>query len=278
MTGGELAGATVVVTGATSGIGRATATELAGRGARVVLACRSEARARPVLDQLAAAVGEERVGFVALDLGDLDSVRDGAARLLEREAVLTALVNNAGLAGRRGLTASGFELAFGTNHVGHFLLTRLLLDRLAASPGARVVTVASDSHHQAKGIDYAAVRRPTRSLTGLPEYAVSKLANVLFAQELARRAGPGLTSVSLHPGVIASDIWRRIPWPVRPLVTRFMASPEDGARTPVHCVADPEVADHPGAYYDDRRPKAPSPVATPALAAELWERSEEWTA
>ena len=138
------------------------------------------------------------------------------------------LVNNAGVAGRRGLTRQGFELMFGVNHLGHFALTNALLGCLTGSAPARVVTVSSDAHYSAKGIDFEALRRRARGLTGLPEYAVSKLCNVLFTQELARRvAGTGVTTYALHPGVVASDIWRRVPWPVRPIVTRRMLSVTD---------------------------------------------------
>jgi retinol dehydrogenase 12 len=111
----------------------------------------------------------------------------------------------------------------------------------------------------------------------MPEYGVSKLANVLFAQELARREDPErVTTYSLHPGVIASDIWRRIPWPVRPIMTRFMASTEEGAQTSLHCATDPELVADTGHFYSSCARKAPSEAATPSLAAELWERSEAW--
>jgi NAD(P)-dependent dehydrogenase (short-subunit alcohol dehydrogenase family) len=181
--------------------------------------------------------------------------------------------------GRRGLTADGFELAFGVNHLGHFALAAALAGHLAASAPARVVTVSSDAHYQAGGVDFAALRRPTRSLTGLREYAVSKLCNVLFAQELARRMeGRGVTSCALHPGVVASDMWRRVPWPVRPFVTRRMLSTERGARTSLYCATAPELAAVTGRFYDNCRERAPSPAATPELGALLWERSEAWTA
>ena len=274
----DLDGTTVVITGATSGIGAATAGALAARGAKVLLACRSESRAARVLDELAG-VGTPGVGVVPVDLGDLDSVRRAADAIAERLPRFDVLVNNAGLAGTRGVTASGFELAFGTNHVGHFLLTTRLLDALGDGAPRRVVTVASKSHDQAKGIDFDAVRRPTRSMTGMPEYAVSKLANVLFSQELARRvAGRGIHTYVLHPGVIASEIWRNVPWPVRPIMTRLMKSPEDGARTSVYCASSPEVADDTGRYYSDCAVKEPNAAATAELAAELWRRTEEWTA
>jgi len=175
------------------------------------------------------------------------------------------------------MTESGFELAFGTNYVGPFLLTGLLLERLRESAPARIVNVSSIGHYRAAGIDYEAVRKATKSLTGLPEYAVSKLANVLHAQELARRLeGTGVTTYSLHPGAIASDVWRRVPWPVRPLIKRRMRSPAEGARTSLYCATSRAVAHESGRYYDDCREKEPSAIATPQLAAELWERSTAW--
>ena len=178
----------------------------------------------------------------------------------------------------RGMTASGFERMFGTNHVGPFLLTSLLLERLRSSPPARIVNVASGAHFSAPGIDWEAVRRPTRSITGMREYAVSKLANVLHAQELARRLeGSGVTTYALHPGVIASDIWRSVPWPVRPLMKRRMRTPEQGAQTTLYCATSDKAAGESGRYYDDCRPKEPGAAATAALAAELWRRSSEWT-
>jgi retinol dehydrogenase 12 len=274
---GELSGRTFLVTGANTGIGRATAAGLASRGGRVYLACRSEQKGRAAAAAIVAATGNEAVGFLPLDLADLASVRRCAEQFLARDEPLHVLINNGGVAGRRGITPAGFELAFGVNHLGHFALTTALLDRLAASAPARVVTVSSDSHYQATGIDFEAVRRPTASVTGVPEYAVSKLANVLFSQELARRAGGrGITTYALHPGVVASDIWRRVPWPVRPLIKLRMISPEDGARTSLYCATAPEVAQVSGRFYDKSREREASAVATPELAGALWQRSEEW--
>lgn len=274
----DLDGTTVVITGASSGIGAATARALASRGASVLLACRSESRAAPVLDELAAA-GTPALGVVPMDLGDLDSVRSAADAIAKQLPRFDVLINNAGVGGSRGVTAGGFELNFGTNHLGHFLLTTRLLDALGDGAPQRVVTVASKSHYRAKGIDFDAVRRPTRSMTGMPEYAVSKLANVLFSQELARRvAGRGIRTYVLHPGVIASEIWRNVPWPLRPVMTRFMKSPEEGSRTSVYCATSPEVAGDTGLYYSDCAVKEPNAAATPELASELWRRSEEWTA
>jgi retinol dehydrogenase-12 len=274
----DLDGRTFLVTGGNTGIGRATVTALAGRGGRVYLAARSRAKGEAAAGEVRAATGNDGVFFLPLDLADLDSVRACAADFLARDEPLHVLVNNAGVAGRSGLTRQGFELMFGVNHLGHFLLTLSLLDRLTASGPARVVTVSSDAHYSASGIDFDAVRRPGRGLTKMGEYAVSKLANVLFSRELARRTdGTGLTCYALHPGVVASDIWRRVPWPVRPLVTRRMLSVEDGAATSLYCATSPEVAQDSGLFYDACAVRAASRVATGELAAELWKRSEGWT-
>lgn len=271
-----LQGRVALVTGANTGIGRVTAREIARRGARVFVATRDEARTRGVLDDIRAAGGEG--SWLPLDLGDLGSVRRCAETFLDLGQPLHLLINNAGLAGRRGFTASGFELAFGTNHVGHFLLAQLLLERIKASAPARIVTVASRAHYRASGIDFDAVRQPTRTRTALVEYAASKLANVLFSAELARRlAGSAVTTYALHPGVVASDIWRVLPRPLRWLVTRNMLTPEQGAQTSIYCATDASIAGESGLYYDKCRPRTPSTAARDeALAAELWRRSEDW--
>jgi len=278
MTEGELGGRTFLVTGGNTGIGRATALGLAQRGGRVYIACRSVPKGAEAAASIRAATGNESVGVLRLDLADLDSVRSCAAEFLARGEPLHVLVNNAGLAGVRTVTAQGFEIAFGVNHLGHFLFTNLLLGRLESSAPARVVTVASDSHYAAKGIDFDALRRPAPGITGMPAYSVSKLCNVLFTQELARRtAGTGITTYALHPGVVASEMFRRVPWPVRPIIMRRMLSVTDGAKTSLYCATSPEVAGVSGRFYEKCAERAPSPVATPELGRVLWERSEEWT-
>ena len=274
----DLRDRTVLITGANTGIGRATAQALAARGATLYLACRSEARARPVMAEIAQTTGNESLHLLALDLADLSSVRACADAFLATGAPLHVLVNNAGLAGKRGMTPAGFELAFGTNHLGPFLLTSLLLDRLRQSAPARIVTVASDAHYRVDGINFDAVRRPTRTRTAFHEYSVSKLANVLHAVELARRLdGSGVTTYAVHPGVIASDVWREVPWPIRPLMKLRMRSPAEGAKTPVYCATAPEIAGETGLYYEDCRRREPGKAVTSALAKELWERSAGWT-
>jgi NAD(P)-dependent dehydrogenase (short-subunit alcohol dehydrogenase family) len=273
----DLDGTTFLITGANTGIGKATARTLAARGGRVYLACRSEAKTRQVIKEIAEQTGNSALHFLPLDLGSLASVRACAQAFLARGEELNGLINNAGIAGERGITDSGFELAFGTNFVGPFLLTNLLLDRLKQSAPARIVNVSSNAHTSAKGIDFDAVRRPTKSRSALAEYAVSKLANVVHAQELARRLdGEGITTYALHPGVIASDIWRSVPWPIRPLMKLGMRSTEDGAKTPVYCASAPELAGESGLYYERSQRKQPGPAATPALGAELWQRTEAW--
>src|SRR6185436_2328356 len=206
--GGSLRGRVALITGANTGIGLVTARELVARGAQVFIACRSLERAQAALATMPAGADAPVPEALPLDLGRLDSVRQCARAWLARGLPLHLLINNAGLAGARGLTGSGFELAFGVNHIGHFLLTQLLLERLRASAPARIVTAASKAHYRARGLDWAALRRPTATRSGLPEYSVSKLANVLFSAELARRlAGSGVTTYALHPGVVASDVW-----------------------------------------------------------------------
>jgi retinol dehydrogenase-12 len=266
-------GRVFLITGANTGIGKATAQHIAALGGRLVLAARSEAKTQPVVDEINAAHGHGTAAYLHLDLADLASVRSAVDNY---GGPVHVLINNAGVGGQRGETKDGFEIQFGVNHLGHFLLTTLLLDRLKDSPPSRVVTVSSTAHFQARGIDYEKVRGPTRSLTGLPEYAVSKLCNVLFSEELARRlADTGVTTYSLHPGAIASDIWRRIPQPFR-LLTKLMKSPEQGAATSVYCATAPELDGATGRYYDDCREKPARGVATPELARELWRRSEDF--
>ncbi len=273
----DVAGRVCVVTGATSGIGKVTALELARRGAHVILTARTREKGQPVAEEIRRASGNQQVEVHPLELSDLSQVRQSAASLLERGLPLHLLVNNAGLAGQRGLTRDGFELNFGVNHLGPFLFTLLLLDRIRQSAPARIVNVASNSHYDAKaGIDFDALRRSTSSLTGMSEYAVSKLANVLFANELARRLdGSGVTTYSLHPGVVATNVWRRVPWPLAWGMKLFMLTPEKGAATTLYCATEPLLATESGKYYDNCRQRFPSRKAQDtALARELWERSE----
>lgn len=262
---------TIVITGANTGIGAACAVELAGPGTHVVLACRSEDKARPVLEAIRAAGGE--ASFVALDLADLEKSRAAGEALAERHDAIDALVNNAGLAGQRGTTRDGFELAFGVNHLGHFAFTLPLLGALERARG-RIVNVSSGNHYWPRGVPFERLREPTRSFTGLPEYGVSKLCNVLFTAELRRRY-PGIESVAMHPGRIRSDIWqRRMPGPMLAVFERVvsMEPVEVGGARLAEAVKRPDTP----LYIHRTEPREPNPVALREdLAAELWRFGEQ---
>lgn len=274
-----LRGRVALVTGANTGIGLVTARVLAQRGAHLFVTCRNAATGAAAVEQIRSGSGNLQVEALSMDLADFASVRACAQAFLARELPLHILVNNAGLGGKSGLTASGFELAFGVNHMGHFLFTQLLLERIQRSAPARIVTVASRAHFRATGLDWEALRQGTRSRTGIDEYCNSKLANVLFSAELGRRLqGSGVSTYAVHPGVVASDVWRAVPWPIRPLMKLGMISTEEGAATSLHCATAPELATASGLYYDKCRPRPPGALALDvALAAQLWQRSEAWT-
>jgi len=267
-----------LITGGNVGIGRVTAIALAKAGYQVVIAGRSLERTQPVLDQIRSlALGPEAL-FLPLDLASLSSVRECAGQFKSLNLPLHLLINNAGVAGLRGKTVDGFEMAFGINHLGHFLLTQLLLPDLIASGPARVVTVSSRAHKRTAGIDWDALQKPTRSWTGIDEYAVSKLANVLFSAELARRTpGTGLSCYSLHPGVVDTEIWRALPDWVRPVLRwRGLITAEEGAQTTLHCALHAPVSES-GLYFAKSQVAAPAPLSQDtALARLLWARSEEW--
>lgn len=257
-----------VVTGPTSGIGRATALALAADGKHVVAAGRSQAKLDTLVGEIRAAGGSAEA--VRVDLGSLRSVEAGSDTILARHDGIDVLINNAGVGGGRGVTEDGYELQFGTNHLGHFRLTSLLAPALG--PQSRIVQVSSEMHRRSDGIDFERVQKRTRSRTGLAEYSTSKLANLLFARELARRS-PEISTYAVHPGLVNTAIF---PWFVKPFLGRPL-TPEDGADTVVWCATDPGIATTSGAYWAHRIERTPSPTALDDdLAAALWERSEEW--
>jgi dehydrogenase/reductase SDR family protein 13 len=279
----DLTGRTFLVTGATSGVGRVTARVLAQRGARVLVGCRARDKGEATIAALRADAPDVALDLApfACDLGDLASVRAAATAFVATGVALDVLVNNAGIAGARGLATSGVELIFGVNHLGPFLLTQLLEPALRRVAAARVVNVASAAHNRTDGIDFAALRRPTRSLTTVREYAVSKLCNILHARELARLwAGSGVTTYALHPGRVATEIWRHAPAPVRWWArNRGSITAEEGARTILYCATAPDLATASGRYYEREREVEPSAAGRDdALAARLWEESERLTA
>jgi NAD(P)-dependent dehydrogenase (short-subunit alcohol dehydrogenase family) len=273
----EQRGRVFVITGASSGIGRVTAEELARAGGKLLLLNRDERTSQRVVTHIRDHGGQAE--HVTLDLNDLESVREAGRLVLERREPLHVLINNAGIAGRSDLTRQGFEAAFGVNHLGHFLLTSLLLPKLLEQPAPRVVNVASIAHYDAKGIDFAKLRRPAWLVTSLRQYQVSKLCNVLHARELARRYGArGLEACSLHPGVIASNVWRKVPQPFRSLMKLGMKSETEGAQTTLYCATSADLARLNGSYFDDCRERKPSKLALDdELAEKLWQQSEAWT-
>ena len=278
----DLRDKTIVITGANTGIGRANAVALAERGVgRLVIAARSLERTEAVLAEVRAKNPDGKVDFVALDLSDLASVKRAAEEVLAKDVTIDVLVNNAGIAGLQGITKDGFELAFGTNHLGHYLWTEKLLPLVRRAKQGRIVIVSSGSHYGAKkGIDWEAVRKPSATLTAYPEYCVSKLANALHAAELARRlADTPITTYALHPGVVGSEIWQRRMGVFAALLRPFMLTNEDGMKTQLRCEIAPELAQESGLFYDKEKPKKAARLARDvALQDELRKRSDEWVA
>lgn len=260
-----------LVTGATDGIGTATAEELARRGLEVVLHGRSDSRLDSARRAIEAAVPGARLHTVKGDLASLASVREMGAELVARFPKLHVLLWNAGVfANDRTLTPDGLELTFQVNHLSHFLLTSLLDAplRAAASEDARVVTVSSIAHTRAR-LDWDDVHLATR-FDGYGAYATSKLANVMFANELARRlTGTGIVSHSLHPGVITTKL-------LREGFGTTGSSVAEGARTSVHVATSDDARRVTGRYFVRSAPAAPNPLASDERACQrLWQLSEE---
>jgi NAD(P)-dependent dehydrogenase (short-subunit alcohol dehydrogenase family) len=274
----DLTGRTAVVTGANSGIGLPTALELASHGAHVFVACRNAERGNAAVAHIRARASSPRVEYVPLDLADLASVRATAKLLVDRLDGLDILVNNAGVGMiSRQVTVDGFERQFGTNHLGHFALTGLLLPLLLARPSARVVTVSSDNHAEG-GIDFddlQAQRRYGRNAM----YARSKLANLLFTLELQRRADEadvGLLSLASDPGTTATNIGA-LPRAVGVLMRLFLQSADKGAVPSLYAATSPEAR---GGEFYGPGPKrmTPSPKALDqGVAGRLWDVSEVLT-
>jgi NAD(P)-dependent dehydrogenase (short-subunit alcohol dehydrogenase family) len=271
-----------MVTGATSGIGKVTARELARAGATVVLVARDEARGQAAVHEIRRETGNQAVELLLSDLASQPSLRSLATDFLARHDRLHVLVNNAGaIFGERVVTPEGVEATLATNHIAYFLLTKLLLDVLKASAPARVVSVASDVHRGCE-LDFDDLQFARRAYAPMKAYQQSKLANVVWSAELARRLeGTGVTSNSLHPGVIASNFgaagpgWMRIGMKI---VAPLLSSPDKGAATSLHLAMSPEVADVTGKYFDKRRAVSPSRAAQKeADGARLWTVSEALT-
>jgi len=279
VTAPDLGGRTILLTGASSGIGLEAAVKLASAGAEMVLVARDPAKAAATLDEVRRRSGKTAVSTLCCDFASPAAIRQLAADFTASHRRLDVLVNNAGTVNpTRRLTEGGVELTFAVNHLGYFLLTQLLLDLLARSGAARIVSVASVAHFDGRlDLDDLAYARGGYSL--LRAYARSKLANVLHTRELARRlAGTAVTANCLHPGPAASHIWTKASWWARPLLAIagpfFMIPPAVGADRIVHLAASPAVASASGGYYDRDALVEPSAAARDQdTARRLWDIS-----
>lgn len=274
---------TCVVTGGTSGIGLAAAAALAERGDRLVLVARSAARANAAIEAIRRRAPDAVVDVVAADLASLRSIAEAAPRILALCPRIDVLLNNAGVVLlKRETTVDGYEATFAINHLAYFALTNLLLDRLRETPGARIVSTASDAHKLGGPLDFDDLQSERR-YRGFGVYGRSKLCNLLWTRELARRLeGSDVTANCCHPGAVATRLgqtdaaWTRVVGRLLPL---FLRTPEQGARTSVYLATAPELAGVSGRYFAREREITPSRLARDdAAARRLWERSEQLVA
>jgi NAD(P)-dependent dehydrogenase (short-subunit alcohol dehydrogenase family) len=276
----------VLITGGNAGVGKETAVGLARAGAHVVFTARDATRGADALADIRERSGSERVEVMALDLSDFASIRSFSEAFLSSHDRLDVLVNNAGLVQQyRAVTSDGFEMMFGVNHLGHFLLTSLLLDRIRASAPARIVVVSSHAHKRAgSGLDFDDLQSE-QSYKPFQVYAKTKLANIYFTREQARRLDPTEVTVNaLHPGFVASRFGRdgdsgRLGELGMILGRPLAISPEKGARTSVWLASSPEVEGSTGEYFYKCMPSTPSKLAQDdEIARRLWAVSEELVA
>ncbi|XP_007244826.2 dehydrogenase/reductase SDR family member 13 [Astyanax mexicanus] len=279
----DMTGKNVIITGGNTGIGKATAMDLAGRGARVILACRNQQKAEAAISDIEKMTGSTNVAYMQLDLSSLKSVRSFAETYLKTESRLDLLINNAGLVAD-GRTEDGFGIEFGVNHLGHFLLTCLLLDRLKESPGARVITLSSMAY-QWGTIDFDALAANKDLGTGryswqfFHAYCNSKLCNVLFTHELAKRLkGTNVTCYSVHPGVVKTELSRHVSlWQkvfIEPVAWLLFLDPTTGAQTTLHCALQEGIEALSGRYFSCCAVQEVSARAKDdAVAKKLWDVS-----
>lgn len=277
-----LDGKTVIITGASAGIGKSAAFDLARRNARVILACRNLEKAQKVADEIIRDTGNTSVVVRKLDTSDLSSVRSFARKIVETEDSLHILINNAGMAGhhKREHTADGLELTMATNHYGHFLLTNLLLNLLKKSAPSRIVNVSSKMHEFCSVLDPEDLNFEKSSYSMFTSYNQSKLCNVLFTLELAERLrGSGVTANSLHPGVVDTEITYKMggfPGYSQAFLFKLMGKDCDlGAQTIIHLAVAEEVEGLSGKYFVDCKETESSKLAQHrGIAKKLWLASE----
>lgn len=275
-------GKTVLITGGNAGIGKATAFELAKMGAKVTIACRNLAKSEKVARYIQKKTGNEHIKCIACDLSNLGSIHQTVEAFKKQADHLDILINNAGMfSSKLQHTQNGFEMQFGVNHLGHFLLTKLLLGRLKAAFNPRVINVSSVAHYRGT-IDFESFRGEQKPYNGLKAYAQSKLANVLFTKEFAQRY-PSIACNCLHPGVVRTDIGiknARLSMSLLWMMWKpFMCSPLRGAQTTVFLASSPMIKGVSGKYFDQcQRQTPPSPLAADQqLRRQLWETSETLT-
>ncbi|XP_035215987.1 retinol dehydrogenase 12-like isoform X2 [Stegodyphus dumicola] len=278
-----LHGKTVLITGGNTGIGKETALDLAGRGAKVIIACRDVEKGNDAVEEIQQKVPDANIIVKHLDLASLRSIRKFAEDILHSEPFIHILINNAGIAGcPKSKTEDGFEMQFGVNHLGHFLLTNLLLERIKVSSPARIVNVSSLAHIFGK-INFNDINLD-HGYHPLLAYARSKLANILFTRELAKRLkGTGINTYCLHPGVVHTGLGRHLGHSISRIIgviyqgcsRMFFLSPYKGAQTTIYCAVEESLAYDSGYYYSDCTKVQPSTRATDDdLAKKLWEVSE----
>ena len=275
----RLDGKTVVITGGNSGIGKETAVDLARRGARVIIGCRNLQKGKEALKEIKERSGNSNVFLEELDLASLKSVRTFADKILSLESRVDVLINNAGvMMCPYQKTEDGFEMQFGTNHLGHFLLTMLLLDRLKRSQPSRIINVSSSAHRMGSDkINFADINFE-KSYDRWAAYYNSKLANVLFTRELSKRLeGTHVTVNALHPGAVSTELQRHMFFSsfwFYPIRWYMFKTPEQGAQTSIHCAVSEEMDEVSGKYLCDCRIVEPSKGAQDDDAAEkLWDLS-----
>lgn len=273
-----MTGKTCIVTGANSGIGKVTVLELARMGAHVVMVCRDRTRGEEALGQIKQAVNNASLGLMLCDLSSQQDIRRFAEEFKATHDRLDVLVNNAGVYLRkRTVTVDGIEATFAVNHLNYFLLTNLLLDLLTQSAPARVVSVSSGAHGNGH-IDFENLQGE-KGYGGVRAYCNSKLANILFTRELAARfAGTGVTANCLHPGAVATGIFRNLPKVLEVIIKLVTMSPEKGARTSIYLASSPAVEGVTGKYFVNCAEALPSPEAqNDDIARRLWSESERLT-
>jgi NAD(P)-dependent dehydrogenase (short-subunit alcohol dehydrogenase family) len=272
----------VLITGGNSGMGKATAIELVKQGAKVVILCRNKERGEKALSEIKTESKNDNVELMLCDLGELNSIRKFVVDFKKKHSKLNILINNAGvILPKRHETKDGFELQFGVNHLGHFLLTNLLLDLLVSSAPSRIINVASGAHKVGK-IHFQDINLKN-NFNLIRAYSQAKLANILFTYELSERLkGTGVTANCLHPGAVATQMGINRKTGFGTLITKvlkpFFQSPEEGAATSIYLATSQEVSNVSGKYFYRKKPVSSSKLSYDReTAKKLWQISENMT-